>query len=166
MIIIGYQGIGKSTLTRRVKGYIDLESSCFWYNGLRPQDWYIYYCQIAEDLSRQGYDVFVSSHEPVRKFLRNSKEKVIVIYPSLSLKDKWIEKLRIRYDNDPSEKNHKALLNAEDRYEDNIKELMDSGFDYGEITEMDYDLDVFIHNLMYMMETKSRKPFTVRVGEE
>ena len=29
MIVIGYQGIGKSTL----KGYIDLESGNFWYNG-------------------------------------------------------------------------------------------------------------------------------------
>ena len=140
MIIIGYQGIGKSTLTRRVKGFIDLESSCFWYNGLRPQDWYVYYCQIAEDLSRQGYNVFTSSHEPVRKFLRNSKDRVIVVCPSLNLKEAWIEKLRNRYEEDPSEKNHKALLNAEDRYEENIMELMDSGFPYIEIPNIYYDL--------------------------
>lgn len=36
MIIIGYQGIGKSTIVRNAKGYIDLESSNFRYNGVRP----------------------------------------------------------------------------------------------------------------------------------
>ena len=91
MIIIGYQGIGKSTLTARKRGYIDLESSCFWYNNQRPDDWYIYYCQIAEDLSRQGYKVFTSSHEVVRNFLKKSKEMVFIVCPSVSLKDEWIK---------------------------------------------------------------------------
>lgn len=33
MIIIGYQGIGKSTLAHEDNKYIDLESGNFWYQG-------------------------------------------------------------------------------------------------------------------------------------
>ena len=98
MIIVGYQCIGKSTLSNMCLKYIDLESGSFWHDGKRPDDWYIYYCQIAEHLSKQGYNVFVSSHEPVRKFLKNSSERVIAIAPSIELKDQWIEKLKNRYE--------------------------------------------------------------------
>ena len=97
MIVIGYQGIGKSTLANRKHGYIDLESGSFWHNGKRINDWYIYYCQIAEHLSRQGNVVFISSHEPVRKFLLSSNERAICIYPSLLLADEWKQKLYRRY---------------------------------------------------------------------
>ena len=91
MIIIGYPGIGKSTLAGQ-NNYIDLESSNFWNKGKRPDDWYIYYCNIALDLSRQGYVVFVSSHEAVRNRLKYAitDERIICIYPSLELKDEWI----------------------------------------------------------------------------
>lgn len=41
MIVIGYQGIGKSTLANdnvsKIK-FIDLESSCFWNDGKRSED--------------------------------------------------------------------------------------------------------------------------------
>lgn len=87
MIIIGYQGIGKSTLSSICLKYIDLESSVFWIDGKRHDDWYIAYTQIAENLSRQGYVVFVSSHEVVRNALKNSKEKVICCVPAPYLKD-------------------------------------------------------------------------------
>ena len=97
MIIIGYQGIGKSTLAGRNCRYIDLESSCFWINGKRPDDWYLYYCSIAEHLSKQGYIVFVSSHEVVRTRLEWSCEDVVIVYPSIELNDYWISKLEKRY---------------------------------------------------------------------
>ena len=40
MIIIGYQGIGKSTLAGH-NSVIDLESGNFWNDGKRIDDWYI-----------------------------------------------------------------------------------------------------------------------------
>ena len=52
MIIIGYQGIGKSTLAGKDNKFIDLESGNFWVNGERVENWYIPYCQIAEHLSK------------------------------------------------------------------------------------------------------------------
>lgn len=144
MIVIGYQGIGKSTLTKNSCGFIDLESGNFWWNGQRPHDWYIYYCQIAEDLSRQGYVVFVSSHKEVREFLKKSGEKVIVIFPSILIRDEWVKKLKDRYEESGKEKDFKAWKNAEDRYKENISELMYSGFYFIDIDDLNYDLEKMI----------------------
>ena len=140
MIIIGYQGIGKSTLAGKDK-YIDLESGNFWHNGIRPDNWYVFYCKIAEHLSQQGYNVFVSSHEVVRNRLRKySNEQLCVVFPSVELKDKWIDKLKKRFESTKLEKDYKAWMNAEDRYTENINELKNSGISYIEIKDINYSL--------------------------
>ena len=144
MIIIGYPGIGKSTLANKKNGYIDLESSNFQYNGKRPLNWYNYYCNIAEHLSKQGYNVFVSSHKLVRKRLKNSLETVICIYPSILLAEQWTKKLKQRYNQSYLEKDYKAWKNAEDNYHVNISELMMCGIPHIEINSMDYDLKKMI----------------------
>lgn len=144
MIIIGYQGIGKSTLARKSKGFIDLESSSFYVNGKRPTDWHYYYNRIAENLSQQGYVVFVSSHMPVRDFFKTSDERAIIICPAKELKDDWIQKLRTRYENNRTEKNLRALRNAEERFEENIDELMHDGIKTILIDDMRYDLENLI----------------------
>lgn len=146
MIIVGYQGIGKSTLAG-TNNCIDLESGNFWVDGKRADDWYKPYCQIANHLSEQGYIVFTSSHEVVRKELEKSKEKVYLIFPSIELKDEWIDKLRNRYNTTGLEKDFKALANAEDRYEENIKELEKSNLMIYEIIGMDYNLSNIIKTL-------------------
>ena len=145
MIIIGYQGIGKSSLAGRGNKFIDLESGNFWVDGKRADDWYKPYCQIAEHLSQQGYIVFTSSHEVVRKQLKHSREVVVLCYPSLKLKNMWIDKLENRYRDTGLEKDYKALMNAKDRYEENIRELMDDNFAYKmELSNLDYDLEASI----------------------
>lgn len=144
MIIIGYQGIGKSSLAGRNCRFIDLESGNFWVDGKRAEDWYKPYCQIAEHLSQQGYIVFTSSHEVVRKQLTKSKETVIVCYPDQELKDWWIEKLAYRYAATGLEKDYKALMNAKDRYTENIQELEKCGFVKLTIKEKNYDLEATI----------------------
>lgn len=140
MIIIGYQGIGKSTWAG-VKGYIDLESSNFWHDGKRPDDWYIYYCNIADHLSSQGYKVFVSSHAEVREYLKYSSELVVSVVPSQDLKDEWIAKLEHRQDLYPSEKNYKALAKARECYTKDVKDIILSGYPTCMLHEMDYTLD-------------------------
>ena len=124
-IIVGYQGIGKSTLAKNVNGYIDLESGNFWINGKRADDWYIPYCNIAVHLAEQGYKVFVSSHAVVREQLASLYNNVplLACFPSYSLKNTWITKLQIRYEKTQLEKDYKAWKNAEERYDENIKEL-------------------------------------------
>ena len=151
MIIVGYQGIGKSTLAGRRNGFIDLESSCFFFNKegflIRDTDWFIPYCNIAIDLSKQGYDVFTSSHKEVRDYLMNRKnnhiinnQTVIAVVPSVTLKDLWIEKLERRYNQSKLTKDYKALQNAKDRYEDNIMEIASDITNTCFINDIDYDL--------------------------
>lgn len=142
MIVIGYQGIGKSTLAGRDHKFIDLESSNFWVDGKRVDDWYKPYCQIAEHLSQQGYIVFTSSHEVVRKQLVGSREPVVVVYPAPELKNMWIDKLENRYRETGLEKDYKALMNAKDRYDENVHELATCNLPYKlMLTKTDYDLE-------------------------
>lgn len=148
MIIIGYQGIGKSTLSNKDVRFIDLESGNFWVDGKRADDWYKPYCQIAENLSSQGYIVFVSSHEVVRNQLANSQELVICCVPSLELKEEWIKKLKDRYERTGLDKDYRAYMNAKDRYTENITEIATSGFNVLWIKSMYYDL----RNTIYYSE--------------
>ena len=144
MIVIGYQGIGKSTLARTQKGFIDLESSNFAYNGKKPGDWHIYYCQTAEHLSQQGYVVMVSSHEPVRKWFRKSDERAIAICPDKTLKAEWICRLETRYCKTLTNKDFRALENAKYRYDENIDEIEKCGIPVFKIYDTDYDLSELI----------------------
>ena len=144
MIVIGYQGIGKSTLAGRNNKFIDLESSNFWIDGKRSVDWYKPYCKIAEHLSQQGYIVFTSSHKEVRKQLEDSNEMVIVAYPSLDLRDEWIAKLEERFKESGLEKDYKALMNAKNRFEEDIIELSEGFTCKLTLTGMNYDLEASI----------------------
>lgn len=142
MIIIGYQGIGKSSVAGIENGCIDLESSNFQINGKRSNDWYVSYCRIALALSQQGFVVLVSSHKEVREYLVRFvfENYIVCVYPETWLQTDWIARLENRYKLFPSDKNYRALMNAKDRFKDNIKELKSwGGFYYG-ITDMNYDL--------------------------
>ena len=140
MIIVGYQGIGKSTLAGN-NGCIDLESGNFWVDGKRDEDWYKIYANIAVHLSQQGYTVFTASHKVVRDELKNCGEPVVVAYPSLDLETQWIEKLRTRYEYTNLEKDFKAWKNAEQMYKENITDLMnEKDFYHLKISGMDYEL--------------------------
>ena len=141
MIVIGYQGIGKSTLCQFEKGYIDLESSCFRrINGHRAVDWAETYAQIAEMLSRQGYTVMISSHLAVQKALYKSHEYVVAVFPALDIRDLWVEKLKNRWNNSGEEKDRRAYMDAAYNYDKEIGVLMESPFDKGIIENLDYKL--------------------------
>jgi hypothetical protein len=154
MIIIGYQGIGKSTMAGQ-NGCIDLESGNFWFvdeetrQTIRHCNWYIPYCQIANHLSEQGYTVFVSSHEVVRNELKKSKERVVAIVPTVKLRDEWVAKLEERYNRTGLDKDYKAWKNAEDRYVKNIYEIASSGFEVFHINGINYDLARIVVHLKW-----------------
>ena len=149
MIVVGYQGIGKSTLAGKNHQYIDLESGNFWVDGKRADDWYKPYCQIAEHLSQQGYVVFTSSHEVVRNQLAKSSETVVVVHPAPHLKDEWIKKLHDRWQITGLDKDYKAYMNALDRYTENIQELKTCDIPYKlEISVIDYDLEALLDYLV------------------
>ena len=150
MIIIGYPGIGKSSLSTSASRYIDLESSNFWYlengNKVRDKNWYIAYCNIAVDLSEQGYMVFVCSNGVVQNRLKeikknkNFEENIICCTPTLELKDKWIGKLKNRYNYSQSDKDYSAYIRAADHYEEDVNGIINCGFPTVQIKNMDYQL--------------------------
>lgn len=144
MIVIGYQGIGKSSLAGK-NNCIDLESGNFWVDGKRSDDWYKMYCNIALHLHRQGFTVFTSSHQVVRDYFKEiathaEKDYIFVCYPEPYLKDAWIHKLELRYQETNLEKDYKAWKNAECRYLENIRELETCGFKKIPLETMQYSL--------------------------
>lgn len=144
VVVVGYQGIGKSTTANKHVDLIDLESSTFWTNGRRNADWYKAYCNIAVDLASQGYVVFTSSHKEVRDYLNSlnipDNVKLMCCVPSIYLKDKWIERLWDRWRISQLDKDFKAYANAEDRFETNVDEIKQDIELCCEIYSLDYNL--------------------------
>ena len=154
LIIIGYQGIGKSSCASPTNGCIDLESGCFWIGDKRAEDWYIPYCTMALHLANQGYTVFTSSHKVVYEYLSSvpllpNIGKVVVFCPCRRWKDYWIARLQKRYDKTGLDKDYKALANAKDRYEENILELCDSGLPVYQPDWIDYDLMNYVTKMRH-----------------
>lgn len=166
MIIIGYQGIGKSTLCKvygHGNAYIDLESSLMkdpMNNNRRWDNWANIYCNIALSLSGQGYRVFVSSHKVVQDILAESKDEVIAIYPSKRVKDEWIKKLLERYKKTGLKKDEVAWLDAKSNFDAEIDILESSPFIKCTIFSMGYDLKTIVehgaYDLMVYRNSKRR----------
>jgi hypothetical protein len=151
LIIVGYQGIGKSSCAGK-ENCIDLESGNFFVGEKRSPDWYMPYCQIAMNLADQGYTVFTSSHAVVYEqfasmpILQNVGN-IVVFCPRQNMKDEWIARLAFRYDKTKLWKDAKALENAIARYTDNIQELFNSGLPIYQPEAMDYDLMDYVHKI-------------------
>ena len=144
MIIVGYPGIGKTSLANWHNDYLDVDSSRLIFDGVRPNNWALCYVKMAEDLSKQYYKVLVSSHKEVRDNLKDIRDDIIVVCPSLDLKEEWIEKLKDRWIEDPSHKNFKAWKRAEEHYDEDITDLMNEPWRVIEIKDMHYELDELI----------------------
>lgn len=151
LIVIGYQGIGKSSCAGK-GNCIDLESGNFWIGGHRSNDWYIPYCNIAMDLANQGYTVFTSSHKVVYEHLASmplmeNVGKIVVFCPRCLWKKEWVERLQERFNKTGLQKDYKALMNAKDRYEENIFELVNCGLPVYQPEAMDYDFRNYIYRM-------------------
>ena len=157
MISVGFPGIGKTTLSQKMiadfkttTDVIDLESSYF---SKEDPNWYKAYCQAAECISYQGYDVFISSHIENLYYLHmNNIPNVICIYPSITIKDKWLNKLEERYKKSKLDKDLKAFEAAQNFYTTDILNFKNTyGYDtnigFFEITQMDYNLRNIVENI-------------------
>lgn len=143
MIVIGYPGIGKSTITKDNVGYIDYDSSLF----QKEDDWAELYVKGAVNLSKMGNIVFVSSHKEVQDLLVNCSEKVVIVYPALQLHDFWIDKLRVRYEKSKSQYDYKALMRCVSNYCEDILTLREAQFENKlEITTEEYNLEDLLKN--------------------
>ena len=157
MIIIGYPGVGKTTLCGIENRIIDLESS-FFHGSVKEKNWEERYCETALDLSRQGFTVCISSHMEVclkiKELYNPYTDSVVVIYPSPTNKMKklWIDKLAKRMTDSQSytdetqiskriyDKNKRSLERAKMHYLDDTKALSELDFCKIEISTTKYDL--------------------------
>lgn len=129
MIVIGFPGIGKTSISFGENKFVDLESSCFniidpvTNKKVKPNNWEKLYVSVAYDLAKQGKHVCVSNHSLVIDEILDRKQKdprldeypIVFVYPKKKLKDEWIERLTERYDSsvqidkDIADKNKAAL---------------------------------------------------------
>lgn len=150
MVIVGYQGIGKTTLSKESHKFIDLESSMMFFNGTpeRPEGWEELYVNYAESLANEGYIVFVSSHSGVREELSERAKKnglkVGCIVPSKYLEDKWVDRLQERYSISQTSKDYRAYMGAKLNYGSDIDGLEDDvdtlGTSLVRINDLSYNL--------------------------
>ena len=126
MIIMGYPGIGKTSIAKEDYRFIDLDSSDMLIRGKygNKKGWEEIYCNVALMLSKQGYFVFVSTHPKVRERILAKDKNAIVVYPSLSLKKEWTDRLYERYNNNRCRQTHNAWVRAKEHYDEDIEELM------------------------------------------
>ena len=160
MIIIGFPGIGKSTLACNNYKFVDLESSYFKTPDVRNEDWVAEYCQCAVYLSLHGFIVFVSSHKAVRDYLAkiHISEPIVYIFPSERIREQWIKKLEDRYMESGLDKDYRAFIRARDYYDDDIRDLYsDDGIHYKwVITDINYDLEEEIEKFSDCIRYSSR----------
>lgn len=168
MIIVGYPGIGKTSVCGH-NNIIDLESYIFHnsansVNGNRY--WEETYCDVAMDLSNQGFTICVSSHEKVRLYLEDHQFKcidpIILVYPHPSLMDKWIHRLEKRYYDSRHEdatphwiinKNYAAYEHVKENFALDILSMQDAPLYKYAIQDIPYDLnDVIEHCKKYWKE--------------
>lgn len=138
MIIVGYQGIGKTTYCDKDKTAIDLESSSF--SKLNPL-WYKDYVSCAISLS-QNRHVFVSSHKVVREELKMMGAKWVIVMPSIDIENIWLDRLFKRYSETLSDKDYRAFLNAREHYKDSINDLMNEDVKKYILNEKQYLSDI------------------------
>jgi hypothetical protein len=103
-VISGFPAIGKSFLFNNENNSIvlDSDSSMFsWVSeGVRSTDFPNNYMKhIEENLSEADY-IFVSSHDVVRNALKNYHIAYTIVYPSIELKDEYLQRYKDRGNNE------------------------------------------------------------------
>lgn len=146
LIVIGYTGIGKSSIAGQLNS-IDLESGYF--RNSASDDWEISYCELAMELANQGYTVLISSHREVVEFIKTvplpkNVGGVVAFCPPLRWKDAWIGRLKKIFELTNLEKDYEALKRAEEKYEEDILALVNSGLPVIQPAWIDYDLEEYI----------------------
>lgn len=135
IIVIGYQGVGKTYCANKNNECIDLESSLFKVDGSHIDGWQVPYCAIAMSLAKSGYVVFVSSHKVVREELAKHAPdggySVVIVAPHKSLRDEWVKLLRDRHNTSigtaSEAKNLAAWKDAEANFDNEIDALARQG---------------------------------------
>lgn len=147
MIISGFPCIGKTSIsgTRYGGSVIDLESSMFFVDGKRPDNWAEMYVNVAQDLAKQNYIVCVSSHKAVREEMNKRDIKFYSIFPSHELKEVWEKRLNARYQQDPTDKNKRAMDYILEHYDESVDDMANEKNPI-QITDKNYNLNDIVQD--------------------
>ena len=141
---MGFPAVGKTTTTKRTASitnrFIDLNITKFigsnyfanlanmgcYQNSSCNLDWFAY-CNLAIDLA-ENHDVFISVTPEILDYMEIQdkiiRDSIIVIYPSLSLKDQWIKKMKDRYEKSNLLEDRRAYeYYICDNYDETIKKI-------------------------------------------
>ena len=124
VIVSGFPGIGKTSLLSRAGEYIILDSDSTNFSWAdeskikRHPDWPQNYIDHIKENSNKADIILVSSHDVVRNTLTQASIEFTLVYPSLEMKEEYIQRYRARGSNEK----FIELLTA--NYENWIKELM------------------------------------------
>ena len=88
-IICGFAGVGKSTLAKNVKGFVDLESTPF------KKNWDLY-SDVAIHMANNGYKVMLSCHKELRDKLKEKGALYKVYTPTKEEKYSYLQKYKDR----------------------------------------------------------------------
>lgn len=120
LIVVAYQGMGKTTLSSNNELYLDLESSMY-PKVLGWEKKYVDDAVAAVEIN--GYSIcFMSSHKAVRDELVARGKRFIILYPMVD-KETMSKRLANRYFTDRTIKNASALANCVLDFENNIQDL-------------------------------------------
>lgn len=168
MIIIGYQGIGKSSISNIETGCINLEPGCFWYKGERIEHWLVLYCNTALHLSSQGYTVLITGYEDVINYMRHfiKNDVIVAVFPDLELKDEWTQRLRERATQSGLQKDLDAYNKALEDYDQDIKIMQSWGGKWFSISSLNYDLLDIVKFLKNANKEEQRERIKMYFDEE
>lgn len=101
IVISGFPGVGKSTMSNA--NILDSDSSKFSWTqeGMRHPDFPNNYMEhIKNNLGKVEF-ILVSSHDTVRNALREHAIHYTLVYPSIELKDEYVQRYRNRENPEP-----------------------------------------------------------------
>lgn len=153
-IIAGYPGVGKTIFCNHAVDLgFDLDSSEY----DKKDGWEHDYVAKAIDLAIRGWVVFISTHKKVLEELDRLAGShgvfASVLFPSLNLKDWWLERLKLRYNISGNNGDYNAYIRAYNWYDSDISDIIDmcnkkpSNLFSAKIIEKSYNLNSIVEEL-------------------
>ena len=153
MIIVGYYGVGKTTLCKNVATNIDLD--CI---SADPSPVVVdAYADMIKSMNEDGYDVFIQSNEQLIRTLckLGLREQILIVTPGYSLKEQWATKLCEQYDTSETSASLRSLLVSTSNYNAATADLLALAFELNVmvycIINMDYKLEKIVNKYKEMI---------------
>lgn len=161
MIVVSYIGTGKTSTCRNVNKYIDLNVNLF---NTDTKDWYINYCNLAIYLSNKGNTVFTPAYKEIIDYFMVNRDRIkdkqiVLIYPTTTLKEDWINYLKTVYTDKYNENDYKSYIHCKNNYLSDINYFINTFGNCGingvyddfvyvrEITDRSFTLNEILYNI-------------------